>query len=87
MAEVSLRSRLVLRGGATLFVFALLFGVDRALKAHYYGKTYKYYETAEVYHEDENTLLLFSPHRTLFWVIKPDIRLQIEEDPMEELRP
>ena len=83
MTESSRRARWALLAGSAFLVCALLFGVDRALKAYYYSQTYKYYETGEVYREDENTLLLFSPHRTLFWVIKPNIRLKIEEDPAE----
>lgn len=83
MAGAPLRFRLIVLGGATLFVLALLFGMDRALKSYYYSKTYRYYETGEVYREDENTLLLFSQHRKLFWAIKPNIQLRIEEDPVE----
>lgn len=83
MPSHPLRSQLLLLSGSAALLLALLFGADRAFKYYYYSQTYRYYETAEVYYEDENTLLLFSPHRTLFWVIKPDIRLKIEEDPTE----
>ena len=83
MRVAQLGKRLLLLGASSTVVVTLLFGVDRLLERHYYGQTYRYYETAEVYHEDENTLLLFSPSRHLFWAIKPNIVLAIEEDPTE----
>ena len=81
VTEASIRSRLILLGGITLLVLTVLFGVDRGLKAYYYSQTYRYYEAGEVYYEDEKTLLLYSPHRTLFWLLKPHITMRIEEAP------
>jgi lysophospholipase L1-like esterase len=59
----------------------LLTALDRGLKAYYYSKTYRYYDAGEVYWEDSHTLLLFSPDRHLFWRLKPDIRMKLEETP------
>lgn len=78
MASSSHRVRPLL---AALAVLALVVAVDRALKAFYYSKTYRYYESGEVYLEDSHTLLLFSPDRHLFWRLKPDIRMKLEETP------
>jgi len=61
----------------------LIFSVDRLLKMHYYSKVYRYYDAGEVYVEDENTLLLFSRHRYLFWKLKPNIKMTITEDPLQ----
>ena len=83
VTKTSIGARLILSGGTFLLVFALLYGIDQALKYYYYSETYRYYEAGEVYYEDENTLLLYSPHRTLFWAIKPDIRMRIEENPVQ----
>lgn len=82
MDEEPRRGGLLLRRlGLSALSLLLIVATDRILKAHYYSKTYRYYETGEVYVEDENTMLLFSPDRNLFWKIKPNIRLKITEDP------
>ncbi len=64
-----------------LLGLALVVAADRALKAFYYSKTYRYYESGEVYLEDSHTLLLFSSDRHLFWRLKPHIRMKLEETP------
>jgi len=68
-----------------LFAVALIIlgvvATDLLLKKYYYSFTYRYYDAGEVYHEDSNTLLLFSPDRYLFWSIKPNIRMKITENP------
>lgn len=46
----------------------------------YYSRTYNYYKAAEVYWEDQSTLLLYLPHRYLFWTLKPSIRLKAAAD-------
>ena len=63
-----LPARLLLLASSCLVVAGVLLWLDDLFERHYYSGTYRYYETAEVYWEDENTLLLFSPDRELFWV-------------------
>ena len=77
------RGTLLQRLGLSLLSLLAIVAADRLLKVYYYSKTYRYYEAGEVYVEDENTLLLFSPDRYLFWKIKPRIELKITEDPEE----
>jgi len=72
---------LLKRLGLSMLSLLLLFAADRLFKWYYYSQTYRYYEAGEVYVEDENTQLLFSPDRHLFWKIKPDIELKITENP------
>jgi lysophospholipase L1-like esterase len=72
---------LLKRFGLTALSLLLLFAADRGCKYYYYSQTYRYYEAGEVYVEDENTQLLFSPDRQLFWKIKPSIELKITENP------
>ena len=81
MKSSRLWARLLLAGASSLLVLLFLRWAEFALERHYYSQTYRYYATGEVYVEDENTLLLFSPDRDLFWVIKAGIELHIEEDP------
>ena len=73
------RRRLIVAMAAVLLAVA----ADRALKAWYYGRTYRYYEAGEVYWEDSQTLLMFSPDRFLFWRPKPSITLHLEETPQQ----
>ena len=50
-----------------LLIATLSFAATEALlREYYYSKTYSYYEATEVYWEDQNTLLLYLPHRFLF---------------------
>jgi lysophospholipase L1-like esterase len=71
-----------LRRGALVLALALIvLGSERLLKDHYYSRSYRYYEAGEVYWEDSHTLLLFSPDRYLFWRLKPNIRMRLEETP------
>jgi lysophospholipase L1-like esterase len=60
---------------------AAVVGADLGIKKYYYSFTYRYYDAGEVYQEDSNTLLLFSPDRYLFWRIKPNIGMKITENP------
>jgi hypothetical protein len=43
-------------------------------------QTYRYYETSEVYLENQHTLLLYLPHRHLFWTLRPGVRLNLAEN-------
>jgi len=52
---------------------------ESGLSHYYYSRTYNYYEAAEVYWEDQSTLLLYLPHRVLFWTLRPNISLKASE--------
>jgi lysophospholipase L1-like esterase len=61
---------------------------ESLLTRHYYGRSYNYYRAAEVYWEDQQTLLLYLPDRLLFWRLRPNIRLKATEtNEVFELRP
>jgi lysophospholipase L1-like esterase len=60
-----------------------LVAAEQLLAWHYYRQTYRYYEAGEVYWEDSQTLLLFSPDRYLFWRLKPRIRMKLAETPVQ----
>jgi lysophospholipase L1-like esterase len=60
-----------------------LVAAEQLLGWHYYRQTYRYYEAGEVYWEDSQTLLLFSPDRYLFWRLKPRIRMNLAETPLQ----
>src|SRR5574341_311581 len=62
-----------------LFVVTLA-GIEILCERHYYSRTYNYYQAAEVYWEEQSTLLLYLPHRFLFWTLKPNIRLKAAEN-------
>ena len=63
-----------------LVVFAALWGAcEWGADRYYYAKTYDYYHAAEVYWEEQSTLLLYLPHRYLFWTLKPGIRMKAQE--------
>lgn len=71
------RRRLFLAIGV---VAGIALGAEIALERHYYhGRTYNYYDAAEVYWEDQSTLLLYIPHRELFWTLKPNVRMRVAE--------
>jgi lysophospholipase L1-like esterase len=77
-----MRSRRLLRTGcgllATLGAFAT---AEHLLERYYYSRTLSYHQAADVaYWEDQHTLLLYLPHPTLFWSLKPGIRLRATED-------
>lgn len=61
-----------------LFAFA-----EWALGLYYYGQSYSHYAVGQVYWEDSNTELFFSPDRHLFWRYKPNIRIELA-NPIEE---
>ena len=72
--------RRLLRGlVVALVLLALGLGAELLSRRYYYGRTYNYYEAAEVYWEEQSTLLLYIPHRSLFWTLKPGIRLKAAE--------
>jgi len=76
------RSRLFLRRALVVgLALAAVVATDLLFKKYYYSFTYRYYDAGEVYQEDSNTLLLFSPDRYLFWTVKPNIRMKITENP------
>lgn len=81
MHPVAGPSRGMRRALTLIFALALVVAADRTLKSFYYSKTYRYYEAGEVYWEDSHTLLLFSPDRHLFWRLKPNIRMRLQETP------
>ena len=51
-------------------------GLEALLTRHFYSRTYNYYQAADVYWEDQHTLLLYLPHRALFWTLRPSIRMK-----------
>lgn len=70
-----------LRKGVIVALLVLALGLSAELLArrYYYARTYNYYEAAEVYWEEQSTLLLYIPHRALFWTLKPGIRFKAAE--------
>jgi len=71
--------RLVRRLAAVAAGLGALAIVETQLHRYYYGQTYRYYDAAEVYWEDQNTLLLYLPHPTLFWSLRPGITMKVSE--------
>jgi len=69
---------LVLAVAIGLFVVA-----EWGLRLYYYGQSYSHYAVGQVYWEDSNTELFFSPDRHLFWRYKPNLRIDLA-NPIEE---
>lgn len=67
-----------------LFVYALSLIVltvaaEAVARYHAFSNTYRYHEATEVYFEDQHTLLLYLPHPTLFWTLRPNVDLSVTE--------
>ena len=53
------------------------------ISRYYYSQSYSHYAVGQVYWEDSNTELFFSPDRHLFWRYKPNIKIELA-NPIEE---
>lgn len=56
---------------------------EHLLELYYYNQSYSHYAVGQIYWEDSNSELFFSPDRYLFWRYKPNIRIQLA-NPVEE---
>jgi hypothetical protein len=60
-------------------MLALLAVSEYSLRRHFFGRTYSYYSTTEVYWEDQHTLLLYLPDPLTMWRLRPSIELSVSE--------
>lgn len=58
---------------------ALLAVSEYSLRRYFFGRTYSYYASTEVYWEDQQTLLLYLPDPLTMWRLRPSISLSVEE--------